>query len=58
MKEEKMYTQEEVYRKLNIISDYYKEKLKEKPSTIQIISLSFSCFALGLSVSTLIQAIV
>lgn len=35
----------------------YEEELKKKPSTIQIISLAFSSFALGFSISTLLKAI-
>ncbi len=53
MKDEKLYTKEDVYKKIQQIKDYYEEKLKEKPNAIQIVSLSFSCFALGVSIARL-----
>lgn len=40
--------------KINNIRRYYEERLKERPSTIQIIALGISCFALGVSLSRLI----
>lgn len=53
MKDEKLYTKQELYQKVQLIKDYYEQKLKEKPNAIQIISLSFSCFALGVSIARL-----
>ncbi len=58
MEDQKIYTKEDVYKKIQQIKDYYEEKLKEKPNAIQITSLGISCFALGISVSSLIQAII
>lgn len=38
---------------INLI-EKYKHKLRNKPNTIQIVSLAFSCFALGLSIAKLL----
>ncbi len=57
MKDEKLYTKEDVYKKIQQIKDYYEEKLEEKPNAIQITSLGISCFVLGFSIVTLILVI-
>ncbi len=33
---------------------YYEEKIRNKPNAIQIIAFGMNCFALGISVATLI----
>lgn len=38
---------------INLI-EKYKHELRNKPNTIQIVSLAFSCFALGLSIAKLL----
>ena len=57
MEDQKIYTKEDVYKKIQQIKDYYEEKLKEKPNAIQMTLLGIDCFTLGFSIATLISVI-
>ena len=57
MEDQKIYTKEELYKKIQQIKDYYEEKLKEKPNAIQMTLLGIDCFTLGFSIATLISVI-
>lgn len=53
LEEEKMIPETFAERALNEQREYYEDKLKEKPSAIQILALGVSCFSLGFSLAKL-----
>ena len=52
--EEKLREKDITIKKLKFRINELEEKLKYKPSAIQIIALGLSCFALGMSIAKIL----